>query len=126
MRAPILVFTGGLRVYASRTAAERALSVGGARPVDAFDATGRPLHLSAGGRNWFGLTQKHGVRLEAASASADGRRQLRSRLAEALVQQGVSRPWAEGAPWGALVAEATRRLPGLKPSGLAPGSSGVG
>ena len=112
MRAPILVFTGGLRVYASRTAAERALAPGGARALDAFDAAGRPLHLVVGGRGWFGFRRKDGVRLEAGASSADERRLLRTRLGEALVPLGVARPWAEGAPLGALVAEAARRLRG--------------
>ncbi len=110
MRAPILVFTGGLRVYPSRAAAERALAPGGAQPLDAFDASGRPLRLVEGSRGWFGLARRSGVRLQASPTSADVLRQLRARLAAALVQHGAPRPWAEGAPLGALVAEAGRRL----------------
>jgi hypothetical protein len=110
MQAPILVFSGGLRVYRSRSAAERALAPGGPRALDAFDASGRPLRLVEGGRGWFGLLRKDGVRLAAGGSGADERRQLRARLAEALVQNGAPQAWAEGAPLGALVAEAARRL----------------
>jgi len=113
MRPPILVFDGGLRVYASRAAAERALGTSGPRPLDAFDGYGRPLRLLDGGRGWFGLFHRSGVHLAAGGAStAGGRATLRGRLAEALVQKGAARAWAAGAPLGALVAEAARRLPG--------------
>ncbi len=111
MLPPILVFTGGLRVYRSRSAAERALAAGGPRALEAFDATGQPLQLRPGGRGWFGL-RREGVHLEPGSASADGRARLRTRLAEVLVQQGTPPAWAEGAPLGALLAEAQKRLPG--------------
>jgi hypothetical protein len=110
MQAPILVFEGGLRVYPSRSTAERALAEGGPRALDAFDASGRPLRLVEGSRGWFGLLRKDGVRLVASSGGAGERRQLRLRLAEALVQTGAPRAWAEGAPLGALLADATRRL----------------
>jgi hypothetical protein len=112
MRAPILVFTGGLRVYASRSAAERALAPGGPRALDAFDATGRPLQLRAGGRGWFGLRREGGVHLEAGHTSSEQPQRLRARLTEVLVQHGAQLPWAQGAPLGALVAEAAKRLRG--------------
>jgi hypothetical protein len=112
MRPPILVFTGGLRVYPSRGAAERALSPGGARAVEAFDGTGRPLQLLPGGRRWFGFRREGGAHLEAGHATSQVRQRLRARLAEVLVQNGAKLPWAEGAPLGALVAEAARRFPG--------------
>jgi hypothetical protein len=111
MRAPILVFDRNLRVYRSRAAAERELAEGGLRPLDAYDATGRPLRLVEGGRSFLGLFARSGIRLVAGSASAGGRRELRSRLAEALVRDGAPERWAEGAPLGALVAEAARRMP---------------
>jgi hypothetical protein len=110
MRNPILDFTQGLRVYASSAEAERALAQGAVRALDAFDASGRPLHLVEGGRGWFGLGRKSGLRLDARRADADTRRALRSRLVEALASHGASRKWAEGAPLGALVADAARRL----------------
>ncbi len=110
MRPPILVFDGGLRVYPSRSAAERALAPGGPRAVDAFDAAGRPLRLVPGGGGPLGFLHRGAVQLVAASTTAAARAQLRSRLADALVQQGAQRPWADGAPLGALVAEAARRL----------------
>jgi len=110
MRPPILVFEGGLRVYPSRAAAERALG-STPRALDAFDASGRPLRLEAGGQGIWGLFNRGGVHLAAGPSGAGERRKLRSRLADALVLQGAARPWAEGAPLGALVAEATRRLP---------------
>jgi hypothetical protein len=110
MRAPILVFTGGLRVYSSRVAAERALASGGARPVEAFDASGRSLQLVSGGRGWFGFARAEGVHLEAGPATAEGPRALRRRLADAVVQAGASKAWAEGAPLGALVEDAVRRF----------------
>jgi hypothetical protein len=112
MRAPILDFASGLRVYASRGAAERALAGGGVRALDAFDASGRPLRLVEGGRGWFGLGRKSGLRLDARPTDADIRRALRVRLAEALVGHGAPRRWAEGAPLGALVSDAARRLGG--------------
>ncbi len=112
MRPPILVFDGGLRVYPSRAAAERALAAGGPRPLDAFDAAGRPLRLVSGGGGLWGLFRRGGVQLAAGPASAEDRRGLRSRLADALVQNGAAARWAEGAPLGALVAEAARRLRG--------------
>jgi hypothetical protein len=112
MRPPILVFSGGLRVYASRSAAERALAPGGPRALEAFDATGRPLQLRAGGRGWFGFRHADGVHLEAGDSTSQERQRLRARLAEVLVQHGAKLPWAEGAPLGALVAEAAKRLPG--------------
>jgi hypothetical protein len=112
VRTPILIFTGGLRVYASRAEAETALGRDGLRPLDAFDASGRPLRLLEGGRGWFGFKRRGGVRLEAGATSAGGRRELRARLAGVLVENGVTRKWAEGAPLGALVAEAARRLRG--------------
>ena len=110
MRPPILVFDGGLRVYPSRAAAERALAPGGLRALDAYDASGRPLQLVDGGRGLFALFQRSGVHLAAGPGGAQQRRQLRSRLAEALVQRGAAQRWADGAPLGALVAEAERRL----------------
>src|SRR5277367_3843682 len=112
MRAPILVFSGGPRAYASRAAAERALAPGGARAVDAFDAEGRVLQLRPGRRSWFGFGQAHGVQLVAGPPSAEARRTLRTRLADALIQAGAPRPWAEGAPLGALVQDAASRLSG--------------
>jgi hypothetical protein len=112
MRAPIFVFTGGLRAYPSAAAAERALAVGGPRALDAWDAAGAPVRLLPGRRGWFGLTQARAVRLEALPTGASERQQLRARLAEALVEQGTARAWAEGAPLGALVAEASRRFGG--------------
>jgi hypothetical protein len=112
MRPPILVFTGGLRVYPSRGAAEGALSPGGPRAVEAFDASGRPLQLQPGGRGWFGFHRAGGAHLEAGHASSQDAQRLRARLAEALVQHGAKRPWADGAPLGALVAEAAKRFPG--------------
>jgi hypothetical protein len=112
MRAPILLFGGGLRVYPSRAAAERALAAGGPRALDAFDAAGRPLRLVEGGRGWLGFRRKDGVHLEADATGAEVRKRLRTRLAEALVQAGAKRRWAEGAPLGALVAEAARRFRG--------------
>lgn len=112
VRAPIFIFTGGLRVYGSQSDAERALAPLGVRALDAFDAAARPLVLRQGGRGWFGFPRRGGVRLEASAASAADRKQLRTRLAEALVQHGAERKWAEGAPLGALVAEAARRLRG--------------
>ncbi len=110
MRPPILVFDGGLRVYPSRAAAERALSLGGPRAVEAFDAAGRPLRLVPGGGGLLGFLHRGGVQLVADSTTAGARAQLRSRLADALVQQGAQQRWADGAPLGALVAEAARRL----------------
>ena len=112
MRAPSLVFTGGLRVYGSQSEADRALAPGGVRALDAFDAGGHPLRLRQGGRGWFGFARKDGLHLEASAATATERKQLRTRLVEALVQHGAERRWAEGAPLGALVAEAARRLRG--------------
>ncbi|MGO9828578.1 MAG: hypothetical protein ACLPJH_00450 [Myxococcaceae bacterium] len=113
MRPPILVFDGGLRAYASRAAAERALGPRGPGRLDAFDASGRPLRLLDGGRGWLGLFHKAGVHLAPAAGSTAGHREtLRARLATALVQHGAAKPWADGAPLGALVAEAVRRLPG--------------
>ena len=110
MRNPILVFDGGLRVYGSRADAERALAAGGVRPLDGYDAAGRPLRLVQGGRSLLGLFPRSGVHLEASASSADARKELRVRLAEALVRAGAQPRWAEGAPLGALVAEAARRL----------------
>jgi hypothetical protein len=110
MRAPILAFDGGLRVYRSRSDAERALSAGGVRPLDAYDAAGRPLRLVEGGRSFLGLFPRSGVHLEASASSAGLRKDLRVRLAEALVRAGAKPRWAEGAPLGALVAEAARRM----------------
>jgi hypothetical protein len=112
MRPPILVFTGGLHVHPSAAAAERALAPAGVQWLDAFDASGRPLQLRAGSRGWFGFRRNAGVHLEAGPATADTRRALRLRLAEALVQAGAPRPWADGAPLGALVAEAAKRFRG--------------
>ena len=112
MRAPILVFTGGLRLYPTPGAAERALAPCGPRTLDAFDATGRPLQLRGGSRGWFGLGRKEGVHLEAGPASAEATRDLRVRLAEALVRAGAPAAWAQGAPLGALLAEAARRFRG--------------
>ena len=112
MRPPILVFDGGLRVYPSVAAAERALAPGGPRPVDAFDASGRPLRLVDGGPGLFGLFKRSGVHLVSDASTADHRGQLRSRLADALVQRGAASKWAEGAPLGALLAEAAKRLAG--------------
>jgi hypothetical protein len=109
MQAPILVFDGGLHLYPSRSAAERALA-GGPRPLDAFDGKGRPLRLVEGSRGWLGLFRRGGVHLEAREATAEERRQLRLRLAAALAAKGVPLPWAEGAPLAALMAEAARRL----------------
>ena len=110
MRPPILVFDGGLRVYPSQAAAERALAPGGPRPLDAYDGDGRPLRLVEGGSGLFGLFRRGGVHLTADATSAGARSQLRSRLADALVQHGAERRWAEGAPLGALLADAARRL----------------
>jgi len=110
MRPPILVFGAGLSVYRSRSSAERALAPGGPRTVDAFDASGRPLNLRPGGRGWFGLVRGDGVHLETGPASAQDGQRLRARLADVLLQHGAKRPWAEGAPLGALVAEAERRF----------------
>ena len=110
MRPPILVFEGGLRVYPSRAAAERALAPGGPRALDAFDAAGRPLRLVPGGGGLLGFLHRGGVQLVAGSTSAGERAQLRVRLGQALVQQGTQQRWADGAPLGALVAEAARRL----------------
>ncbi len=112
MRPPIVVFDGGLRIYPSVAAAERALAPGGPRSLDAFDSSGRPLRLVEGGPDLFGLFKRSGVRLVADSATADNRGQLRSRLADALVQRGTAPRWAEGAPLGALLAEAAKRLRG--------------
>jgi len=110
MRAPIVVFSPGLRVYRSVSDAERALLPGGLRPLDAFDAAARPLHIAEGG-GLLALFGRRGPRLIAGSSSAGSRRALRDRLAEAVVQEGAPRPWADGAPLGALVADALRRLP---------------
>ena len=112
MRLPILVFDGGLRAYLSRGAAERALAPAGPRTLDAYDASGRPLELVDRGRGLWGLFGGRGLRLTARAGTSDDRRQLRRRLAETLIQQGAARRWAEGAPLGALVAEAARRLRG--------------
>jgi hypothetical protein len=112
MRAPILVFNGTLRVYPSRSAAERVLAPGGPRALDAFDAAGRPLQLRAGGRGWWGLPRREGVHLEAGPTSPAELQRLRARLADVLVQLGAKQPWAVGAPLGALVAEAAKRLRG--------------
>lgn len=111
MREPILVFSPGLRVYRSVSDAERVLLPGGVRPVDAFDAAARPLRIAEGG-GFLGVFGRRGPRLVADASTAAGRRALRSRLAAALVQNGAPGPWAEGAPLGALVADALRRLPG--------------
>jgi hypothetical protein len=112
VRPPILVFLGGLRVYASRARAEAALAAAKPGALDAFDASGRQLRLAEGGRSWLGFRRRTGVRLEADAAhAADGQR-LRARLLEALVSKGAPRPWAEGAPLGALVADAARRFGG--------------
>jgi hypothetical protein len=112
MRSPILVFEGGLRLYPSPGAAERALAPGGPRALDAFDGAGRPLRLVQRGGGLFGFLHPSGVQLVALASNAGGRAQLRTRLADALVQQGAQRRWADGAPLGALVAEAARRLRG--------------
>jgi hypothetical protein len=112
MRTPILVFDGGLRVYGSLADAERVLGEGGVRPVDAYDAAGRALRLVEGGRSFLGLFGRSSVHLQASGSSAGVRTELRVRLAEALVRAGAQPRWAEGAPLGALVAEASRRLRG--------------
>jgi hypothetical protein len=109
MRAPILVFSPGLRVYRSASDAERALLPAGARSLDACDADARPLQ-AAERLGFFGLGSKR-LRLVARATTSRGRRALRDRLAAELVRSGAPRPWAEGAPWGALVAEAVRRFP---------------
>jgi len=109
MRAPILLFSPGPRLYRSIPDAERALLPAGARPLDACDADGRPLEM-AERRGFLGLGSKR-LRLVAGATTSRGRRTLRDRLAAELVRAGAPKPWAEGAPWGALVAEAVRRFP---------------
>ena len=110
MRPPIVVLSPGLRVYPSSAAAERALLPGSVGSLDAFDAAARPLRI-AERRGLLGLLGRRGPCLVAGATSAAARRALRDRLAEELVRAGAPRPWAEGAPLGALLAEAARRWP---------------
>jgi hypothetical protein len=112
MRAPILVFEGRLRVFASPEAAERALAAGGPRVLDATDAEGRPLRLVEAQAGWLGLFRRRGLRLVAGRSGASERRRLRERLVPVLVQSGESARWAEGAPLGALLQKAAQSFPG--------------
>jgi hypothetical protein len=108
MRTPLVIFSPNLRLFRSPAEAERALTPEGIRPLDGFDAGGRPLRLVQRS-GWRRLFQGAGVALEAGASTASGRREFRLRLAEEVVRLGAPRPWAEGAPLGALVAEAARR-----------------